>query len=578
MEVKKSEDGTWQLLRAGQPYFIRGVGGEERLKMLAEYGGNSIRTWGVKPESRKILDDAQANGLTVAFGLWLEHERHGALNYENFEQVKKQMKKTLDDVRAYKDHPAILVWGLGNEMEIPETGDNPAVWLHVEHLAREIKKIDPNHPVMTVIAEMGGNKIEAIHRFCPSVDIIGINSYGGCGSLPARYRAATEKLAKDGMVPKPFVVTEYGPIGTWELPKNSIDTVEEEPSTLKAKRYEAAYLAMKDEKKLNLGSYAFLWGNKQETTATWFGMLLADGKKTAAVDTMSNLWTGKPPANLCPTIASLKLEGSQSVESGAILKLALDARDPEGKPINVRWSIVSNSEAYGSGGDFEEASKALEGNLISSDKTKATFKAPTESGLYRIYAYADDGYGAAVANVPIRVKGDQMPAGQKATLPFVVFDEPGEQAIFIPSGFMGSADAIKVDSVNTTDPAKGKHCMKVTYSKDDEWGGVVWQSPENDWGDKEGGLNLTGAKRLRFKVRGESGGEKIKFGVGVIGREKDYFDTTKKEIEFTLTSEWQECEIKLEGEDLTRIKTAFFWSAAAEGKPFTFYLDEIVFE
>ena len=396
--------------------------------MLAEYGGNSIRTWGTSDETNKVLDDAQANGLTVAFGLWLEHERHGNLDYENFEQIKKQIKKTMDDVRTYKNHPAILVWGLGNEMEVPETGDNPAVWSHVEFLAGLIKKEDPNHPVMTVIAEMGENKIEAIHRFCPSIDIIGINSYGGCESLPARYKAATDKLAEEGIETKPYVVTEYGTIGTWEVPKNSIDTVVEESSTLKAKRYEAAYLAMQADAKLNLGSYAFLWGNKQETTATWFGMLLADGKKTAAVDTMSKLWTGKALANLCPTITSLTMDGDQLVDGGNTINLKLEAADPEGQPINVKWSIVSNKEAYGSGGDFEEAPKAMADNLISGDSKSASFKAPTESGLYRVYAYVDDGYGAAVANVPIRVRGEEMPAGQKGKLPVIVYDEPSDEA------------------------------------------------------------------------------------------------------------------------------------------------------
>ncbi len=91
---------------------------------------------------------------------------------------------------------------------------------------------------------------------------------------------------------------------------------------------------------------------------------------------------------------------------------------------------------------------------------------------------------------------------------------------------MGSAVAIKVDPANTTNPATGKHCMKVTYASDDDWGGVVWQSPENDWGDKEGGLDISGAKRLRFKARGDSG-KKIKFGVGLIGREKPYYDTAE---------------------------------------------------
>ena len=130
-------------------------------------------------------------------------------------------------VRDFKHHPAVLVWGIGNEAE--SEGDNPAIWSHIEHLAQLVKREDPYHPVMTVIAEMGGKKIEAIHKLCPSVDIIGINSYGGAQSLPDRYKRLGGK--------KPYIVTEFGPIGTWEVGKNAIDAISEPSSTKKALSY-----------------------------------------------------------------------------------------------------------------------------------------------------------------------------------------------------------------------------------------------------------------------------------------------------------------------------------------------------
>jgi hypothetical protein len=51
----------------------------------------------------------------------------------------------------------------------------------------------------------------------------------------------------------------------------------------------------------------------------------------------------------------------------------------------------------------------------------------------------------------------------------------------------------------------------------DQWGGVVWQHPANDWGDANGGFNLTGAKKLTFWARGEKGGEKVSFEFGLLG-------------------------------------------------------------
>ena len=263
-------DAGWRLLRDGEPYRVQGAGGQEQLDLLADCGGNSIRTWGVGDETLALLDEAHAHGITVTLGIWIEHERHG-FDYGDFESVARQFEMVREAVLAYKDHPAVLVWGIGNEMEGYEEGSDPAIWSHIEACAAMVKRLDPHHPTMTVIAEIGGRKVEAINRLCPSIDIIGINSYGGAASVPERY-AALESA-------KPYIVTEFGPLGPWELGRTSFGAVEEATSSQKAEMYRSAYNAIDDDRVNGLGSYAFLWGNKNEATTTWFGMLLDDGSK-----------------------------------------------------------------------------------------------------------------------------------------------------------------------------------------------------------------------------------------------------------------------------------------------------------
>ncbi|MEO0579157.1 MAG: hypothetical protein AAFZ58_10750, partial [Pseudomonadota bacterium] len=69
VELKRTEQG-WELLRGGEPYFIRGAGGDQSLEALARAGANSVRTWdaeNVRGESDVgvLLDEAHALGLTV---------------------------------------------------------------------------------------------------------------------------------------------------------------------------------------------------------------------------------------------------------------------------------------------------------------------------------------------------------------------------------------------------------------------------------------------------------------------------------------------------------------------------------
>ena len=49
--------------------------------------------------------------------------------------------------------------------------------------------------------------------------------------------------------------------------------------------------------------------------------------------------------------------------------------------------------------------------------------------------------------------------------------------------------------------------MRVEFQGSQGWGGVVWQSPAGDWGDRPGGYDLTGAKRISFWARGDEGDE-----------------------------------------------------------------------
>src|SRR5262249_21167310 len=100
VRLVKNDDG-WQLLRNGEPYFIKGVGGGGSRKALVAAGGNSLRTWGAE-NLQPVLDEAQQLGLSVAVGIWLGHERHG-FNWNDADQVAAQYEMVRTTVLRYKD-------------------------------------------------------------------------------------------------------------------------------------------------------------------------------------------------------------------------------------------------------------------------------------------------------------------------------------------------------------------------------------------------------------------------------------------------------------------------------------------
>ncbi len=394
VKVERDSSG-YHLLRDGRPYVIKGAGGRVYLEALKEAGGNSLRTWG-EDDLEPLLDRAQELGLTVTVGIWLGQERQG-FNYADAASVRREVEKSRGFFRRYRRHPALLMWGLGNEME--GSGDNPAIWRTVNEIARLAKSEDPDHPTMTVIAEAGGRKISQFMSLCPDVDVLGINSYGGLKTLPKR-------LADAGL-DRPYVITEFGPPGPWEVRKTSWGAPIEPTSTEKARTYLGNYSgSIAAQRGRCLGSYAFLWGHKQEATATWFGMFLPSGERLGVVDAMTFAWTGRWPANRAPELTALTTEARDAeLAPGTKFTARLDATDLEGDPLVVRWEVRSESVDRRQGGDRETEPPAHPESFVEAMGLQATFRAPTRPGGYRIFAYLYDGKGGgACANAPFAVK------------------------------------------------------------------------------------------------------------------------------------------------------------------------------
>jgi hypothetical protein len=403
VRIVGNPDAGFQLIRNGAPFVIRGAGGTPRLDTLAACGGNAIRTWDAASaeqvdQGKSLLDTAAEHGIAVMVGLWLGHERHG-FDYGNSEQVEKQRRDVEAAVTRLKGHPAVLAWGLGNEMEGPGgPGDSPAIWAEVEHLARRIKAIDPDHPVMTIVANVNPAKLAAIDKYAPSIDILGVNAYADAARIGAKLRAAAWA--------KPYCITEFGVAGPWESPHTDWNAPVEPTSREKAGQTYVAWKRIMEDQGRCLGSFAFLWGAKQEATASWFGILLPTGEKTPRADALARAWTGEWPADRAPVLEECEVPfAGAHVAPGQRFDVRARYRDPEGKPLQYRWEVREESRDRREGGDAERPPDAVPDAIPEADAAgQATVVAPRRPGAYRLFVTVLDGNGSGCTdNWPFHV-------------------------------------------------------------------------------------------------------------------------------------------------------------------------------
>lgn len=395
----------YQLTVDGEPFYINGAGVDlGSTKTLAEHGGNAFRTWRVDNGERsalEVLNEAEGYGLMVCMGIEVARERHG-FDYDNKEAVAQQLEEIKQDILALKDHPALLMWGIGNELNLRHT--NPKVWDAVNDLSKMIHQLDPNHPTTTMLAGAEPEEIKLVAQRCPDVDLLSFQVYGEIDQLPRFLRESGYSGA--------YTVSEWGATGHWESPCTDWDRPIEANSSHKAQSYKERYLKyIAADKAQCIGSFVFLWGQKQERTPTWYGVFLESGERTAAAQVMQTLWTGQQQEYHAPVITDLTIDGlsagdSVRLKKGQICRAEVLIHNLNSQPLSFSWEIMKEVEKdkESDGGDFEPTPEVVWQQSSTETTNRVKFSAPNP-GEYRLFVYIRDSHGnAATANMPILVE------------------------------------------------------------------------------------------------------------------------------------------------------------------------------
>jgi len=406
----------WSLTVNNSPFEIKGAGigrgDANSIASLAAAGGNAFRTWDTRNLGAR-LDAAQAHGLMVLVGLNVQKELQG-FDYNDEAAVASQHAGVTAVIDKYKDHPALLGWIVANEPNLLVDNDgqlipaNPQVYDALNDIVRYIHAQDTAHPATITFAftpTVNADITTALARI-PKLDFVSLQAYGALPVLP--------DLVAELELNRPYMITEYGPLGHWEMPATTWGREIEEPSGSKARgmidRLNAAL--EKDTDGRLIGTFAFLWGQKQERTPTWYGMFIASGERTATVDELTHHWTGKYPENRAPSAWDIAIDTAKPTDNIRLRPeqrsvASVDVQDQESDQLEARWELMKEVDTRSQGGHFEAKpdSVSFAFEPMVDDSTTISWVAPTEPGEYRLYAYVFDGHGGvATANIPFLVK------------------------------------------------------------------------------------------------------------------------------------------------------------------------------
>ncbi|MBZ4190171.1 glycoside hydrolase family 2 TIM barrel-domain containing protein [Niabella beijingensis] len=407
-----NQSGTWKMLVDGSSYFIKGAAVSNKLPNrywfnINAYGANSIRQYSVDADTQGLLDSAQLKGLTVILCLYAKHESDG-FDYNDTAAVNLQLQDFKYWVQQYRNHPALLMWAIGNELNSGYS--NLKCWDAVDAISRMIHAEDPNHPTSTILSGSSITTLNNVALRAPDLDCVGINAYSALGNVHNNVLTSN--------INKPYYIGEFGPAGTWEShDTTSFGTLHEKSSTSKANDYKSKWGAYIDVNMGHacLGGYAFVLGyQRQGAVPMWYGMRSRENRAFGALEALQYQWTGAFPSNRAPQIAGSRNHitlGGKTEDDNVTLTAGQNytgnmiATDPEGDPIAYEWTVVKEKAAINPDLSVPGTYPGLPGTVSYNPATNTvTVTAPATAGKYRLYGFAKDDHNhIASACLPFRL-------------------------------------------------------------------------------------------------------------------------------------------------------------------------------
>jgi len=208
-----------EILLNGKPIFLHGIcihaeaphrGGraysdkdaETLLGWAKELGANYVRL-AHYPHDETMLRAADRMGILV----WSENPVYWAVEFEKPEVYAKAQRQLEEEIGAYRNHAAIILWSMANETPAYEARTK-----FISALAAKARELDPTRLITAALLvhteKQGDRSVKVVDDpLAAALDVIGANEYIGWYEGKPELADRTDwKIAYD----KPLIMSEFG--------------------------------------------------------------------------------------------------------------------------------------------------------------------------------------------------------------------------------------------------------------------------------------------------------------------------------------------------------------------------------
>ncbi|OVE72822.1 hypothetical protein BVX93_02060, partial [bacterium B13(2017)] len=231
--------------------------------------------------------------------------------------------------------------------------------------------------------------ISYLKKYVPSLDIMGFNTYGGIEHIHDEWLKHKINI--------PYIITEAGPKGPWDRPKDEFGKSIDEADYEKSFHYQIMLEEINRFKGSCLGRFMFHLGDTTQESLTWWNLTIGPYKRES-FHVIKKFYTKNEYKNKPPLCIGLEI-AKNIVGPNELMTANIKARDRENDPLKYDIIVGTSKEDI----LIQYVNKIIPIKVIKKG-SQTIFHAPQESGIYKLHALVyDDKMNVSTRTISFKV-------------------------------------------------------------------------------------------------------------------------------------------------------------------------------